>query len=56
MRYICLPTVASTSYVATLFEEIGLLTFWFIREDVFLRRIEVIIIQKESQKIMTLNI
>lgn len=54
MCYICLPSAASTSYEAILLEEIGLLTFWCVREDEFLSRIEVIIIQKGSQKTMIL--
>lgn len=55
MCYICLPYAASTSYEAILLEKIGLLTFWCVREDEFLSRIEVIIIiQKGSQKTMIL--
>lgn len=54
MCYICLPSAASTSYVSTLLEEVGLLTFWFIRKDEFLSRMEVIIIPKGSQEVMPL--
>lgn len=56
MCYICLPSDASTSFVVTLLEQIGPLTFWSIREDGFLSRTEVIVIQKGSQETMTVMI
>lgn len=40
--------------MSTLLEEVGLLTFWFIRKDEFLSRMEVIIIPKGSQEVMPL--